>query len=63
MSGFSLFAQPADVIAEAWDRITPLFTSQRAKPVIERVYPLEDAAEAMRHLIEERPFGRVVLTQ
>ncbi|MGB6693340.1 MAG: zinc-binding alcohol dehydrogenase family protein [Terracidiphilus sp.] len=62
MSGFSLFAQPTDVIAEAWNRITPLFTSHRGKPVLERVYPLEEAPEAMRHLIEERPFGRVVLT-
>jgi anti-sigma regulatory factor (Ser/Thr protein kinase) len=31
------------------------------KPVIERTYKLEDAAEALRHLIEGRPFGRVVL--
>jgi NADPH:quinone reductase-like Zn-dependent oxidoreductase len=32
------------------------------KPVLERAYPLEEAAKAMRHLIQDRPFGRVVLT-
>jgi NADPH:quinone reductase-like Zn-dependent oxidoreductase len=31
------------------------------KPVVERVYPLGDADEALRHLIEDRPFGKVVL--
>jgi NADPH2:quinone reductase len=30
-------------------------------PVIARRFPLEDAAEAQRHLIEDRPYGRVVL--
>jgi NADPH:quinone reductase len=62
MSGFSLFAQPPSVIASAWNTIVPLLASQRVKPVLEGTYPLEEAAEAMRHLIEDRPFGRVVLT-
>jgi len=62
MSGFSLFAQPPTVIAEAWKTIVPLFAERRVKPVLERTYPLEEAAEALRHLIEDRPFGRVVLT-
>lgn len=61
ISGFSLFAQPPAVLAAAWNTIVPLFTSQRVKPVLERAYPLEEAAEAIRHLIEDRPFGRVVL--
>jgi NADPH:quinone reductase-like Zn-dependent oxidoreductase len=62
MSGFSLFAQPPAIIAEAWSRIIPLFASRGVKPVLERAYPLEEAAKAMRHLVEDRPFGRVVLT-
>jgi NADPH:quinone reductase len=28
----------------------------------ERVYPLNEAGEALRHLIEDRPLGKVVLT-
>jgi NADPH2:quinone reductase len=31
------------------------------KPIVERTYEFGDAAEALRHLIEDRPFGRVVL--
>jgi NADPH:quinone reductase-like Zn-dependent oxidoreductase len=31
------------------------------KPIVERAYKLDEAAEALRHLIEDRPFGRVVL--
>jgi NADPH:quinone reductase len=61
VSGFSLFAQPPAIIAAAWQRIVPLFASQAAKPVLDKAYPLEQAAEAMRHLVEDRPFGRVVL--
>jgi NADPH:quinone reductase len=62
MSGFSLSAQPPTIIAEAWSKILPLLASQEVKPVLERTYPLEEAVKAMRHLIEDRPFGRVVLT-
>jgi len=62
MSGFSLFAQTPAVIATAWNTIVPQFASRSVKPVLERAYPLEEAAKALRHLIEDRPFGRVVLT-
>ena len=31
------------------------------KPIVERVYPLGEASEALRHLTEDRPFGKVVL--
>jgi NADPH2:quinone reductase len=31
------------------------------KPVVERTYNLAAAAAALRHLIEDRPFGRVLL--
>ncbi len=61
MGGFSLFAQAPEIIAAAWKTITPLLDSGEVKPVLERVYPLEEAVAAMRHLIEDRPFGRVVL--
>jgi len=61
MSGFSLFAQSHAVKAAAWAAILPLLTSGKVKPVVERAYKLDEAAEALRHLIEDRPFGRVVL--
>ena len=61
MSGFSLFAQSHATKAAAWAAILPLLTSGRVKPLVERAYKLDEAAEALRHLIEDRPFGRVVL--
>jgi NADPH:quinone reductase-like Zn-dependent oxidoreductase len=31
------------------------------QPTIDRVFPLSEAADAVRHLIEDRPFGRVLM--
>jgi NADPH:quinone reductase len=61
MSGFLLFAQSHAVKAAAWATILSLLTSGRVKPIVESTYTLEDAAEALRHLLEDRPFGRVVV--
>lgn len=61
MAGFSLFAQSPATIAAAWRDILPLIVSGAVKPIVERVYPFGEAGEALRHLIEDRPFGKVVL--
>src|SRR5271170_6167010 len=61
MAGFSLFAQSPTAIAAAWRDILPLIDSGSVEPVVERVYPLGDAGEALHHLVEDRPFGKVVL--
>ena len=61
MAGFSLFAQSPNAIADAWRNILPLIVSGSVKPLVERVYPLGKAGEALRHLIEDRPFGKVIL--
>ncbi|MFP3569817.1 quinone oxidoreductase family protein [Paraburkholderia sp. SIMBA_030] len=61
MEGFSLFAQSPATIATAWRDIIPLIVSGSVKPIVERVYPLAEAGEALHHLIEDRPFGKVVL--
>ena len=61
MAGFSLFAQSPIAIADTWRDILPLIVSGSVKPLVERVYPLSEAGEALRHLIEDRPFGKVIL--
>ena len=61
MAGFSLFAQAPTAIANAWRDIIPLIVGGTVKPIVERVYPLGEAGEALRHLTEDRPFGKVVL--
>ena len=61
MAGFSLFAQSPTAIATAWRDIIPLIVNGSVRPIVERVYSLGEASEALRHLIEDRPFGKVVV--
>jgi NADPH2:quinone reductase len=61
MRSFSLFAQPQAMWTAAWDAILPLLRSGAVKPIVAKTFALEDAPEALRYQIEERPFGRVVL--
>ena len=50
-----------DEAAEAADRIMGLVGEGRLRPRIDRVLPLEQAAEAMRALAERKVQGRIVL--
>jgi NADPH:quinone reductase-like Zn-dependent oxidoreductase len=61
MAGFSLFSQSPKMIATSWRTIVELIKEGSVKPIVERVYPFAEAGEALRHLVEDRPFGKVVL--
>jgi NADPH2:quinone reductase len=58
----NMFLQPPAVITDAWKVIVSLLISGAIKPIVARTFPLTEAADALRYLIEGRPFGRVVLT-
>jgi NADPH:quinone reductase len=58
----NMFMQPKAAIRDAWNVIVPLLKSGAIKPIVAKPFPLPDAAEALRHLVEGRPFGRVILT-
>jgi NADPH:quinone reductase len=62
IKSFSLFSQPASAWAEAWTTLAGLLKSGQVKPIVARTFPLEGAADALRYLVEGRPFGRVLLT-
>jgi NADPH2:quinone reductase len=62
VEGFNIYFQPPDAYAAAWATVLPLLADGTVKPAIDRSFPLEEAAAATRHLIEDRPFGKVVLT-
>jgi len=62
MKSFSLFAQPAGAWKAAWGIVLPLLQSGAVKPIVAKTFPLAEAAGALRYLVEDRPFGRVVLT-
>jgi zinc-binding alcohol dehydrogenase/oxidoreductase len=48
--------------AEDFAGVYELVASGRVKPLVDRVFPLEEAAEAHRHLESGKQFGKVVLT-
>ena len=60
--GLNMFAQPKTAVSDAWKVIIGLLKSGAIKPIVAKTFPLAEAPEALRYLIEDRPFGRVVLT-
>jgi NADPH2:quinone reductase len=62
IQSFVLFDQPQAAWADAWNAIVPLLQSGAVKPIVAKTFPLAEAADALRYLVEGRPFGRVVLT-
>jgi NADPH2:quinone reductase len=62
MQSFSLFAQPAQLLTTAWSVVFSLLRSQAVRPIVAKTFPLSEAADALRYLVEGRPFGRVILT-
>ena len=62
IKSFLLFSQPPSAWAEAWTEITTLLATGKIDPIIADIFPLERAGDALRHLVEGRPFGRVIVT-
>lgn len=58
----NMFRQPQSALADAWNAIVSLLKSGAVKPIVAKTFPLTEAADALRYLVEGRPFGRVVLT-
>ena len=61
IEGFNIYFQPPQAFADAWSTVLPLLAAGRVKPLVARTFPLAEAAAATRHLIEDRPYGKVVL--
>src|ERR1700723_1082302 len=57
----NMFVQPPAAISAAWNVIVSLLKSGAIKPIVAKTFPLAEAAQALHYLIEDRPFGRVVL--
>lgn len=65
MVGTVLRARPLEekiLAAQLLDRLAPLFVSGALRPVVDRVLPLEAAAEAHAYVAANEGFGKVVLT-
>ena len=57
-----MFSQPKAIVPDAWKSTASLLQSGAIKPIVAKTFPLVEAAEALRYLVEDGPFGRVVLT-
>jgi NADPH2:quinone reductase len=44
-----------------WDQFLPLLANGTIKPTVAKIFDAAEAAEAQRFLIEERPFGKVLV--
>ncbi|MBV9874176.1 MAG: zinc-binding alcohol dehydrogenase family protein [Verrucomicrobia bacterium] len=62
IKSFSIFAQPQVLWDEAWKAILPLLDSGAIKPIVAKTFPMADAADALKYLVDRRPFGKVALT-
>ncbi|MDN5288898.1 MAG: NADPH:quinone reductase [Mucilaginibacter sp.] len=51
----------ADEQKQVWNQLLPLLASGKIKPTIAKVFDAVQIAEAQRFLIEDRPFGKVLL--
>jgi NADPH:quinone reductase len=56
-----MFRPPQAVVAGAWSAIVSPLRSGSIKPLVARTFPLAEAADALRYLVEDRPIGRAVL--
>jgi len=62
LKSFLLFNHPASAWAQAWKVTADLLKSGKIKPIVAQKFPLERTLDAIRHLVEGRPFGRVLVT-
>ncbi len=61
LRGFTLRAFAPETLAGALRTLTGYLAEGAIQPTIAKVFPLSEAAEAVRHLMQGRPFGRVLM--
>jgi NADPH:quinone reductase-like Zn-dependent oxidoreductase len=59
--GFTLRAFAPETLAAAHKALLGYLSEGSIQPTIAEVFPLSEAAEAVRHLMQGRPFGRVLM--
>jgi NADPH:quinone reductase-like Zn-dependent oxidoreductase len=60
--GQRLLAINAEERKDTLEQLAELNESGKVTPIIDRTYPLADAAEAVRHLEEGHAAGKIVVT-
>lgn len=55
------FLADREAMLEATQFLTPLLAAGHVKPVVGRVFPLEEAAQAFQYVLQRASTGKVVL--
>jgi NADPH2:quinone reductase len=61
IKGFNFLMESAERREQAWQAVSSLLVEKSIRPVIDRIFPFDETAEAMHYLVEERPSGRVIV--
>ncbi len=61
LRGFTLRAFAPETVTAARKTLLGYLSGGHIEPTVAKVFPLSEAAEAVRHLMEEKPFGRVLM--
>ena len=59
--GFTFRALSPELVSAADAALLELLKEGALHPTIAKIFPMSEAAEAVRYLIEDRPFGRVLM--
>lgn len=62
IQGYGVYTSTPEEWQEAWGLFTLLADEGKIKPLFARSFPFEQAPEALRYIIEARPFGAVALS-
>jgi NADPH:quinone reductase len=62
LQGFGVYTSTPEEWQEAWGTFSRLANEGKIKPLFDRSFPFEQAPEALRYIIEARPFGAVALS-
>ena len=62
IQGFGVYTSTPQEWLEAWGALTKLAVSGKVKPLFARSFPFPEAPDALKFLIEARPFGAVALS-
>jgi NADPH2:quinone reductase len=62
LQGFGVYTSTPEEWQDAWATFTRLADEGKIKPLFDRSFPFEQAPEALRYIMEARPFGAVALS-
>jgi NADPH2:quinone reductase len=62
LEGFGVYSRTPEQWRRAYDHVGRLCSESKITPLTDRSFPFEQAPAALKHLVQDRPFGTVALT-